>query len=237
VRVSFSRTIAGTLGVVLMLVASPAASVSAGPAPATFGMIPPTNPAANCAPAWAKWDTTAGALDVIDYCRAQQGVGPVRLPSNFGRLTAPEQMFVMIDMERVNRGEPPVVGLTASLDRAAQQAAAAGTDPAIGFGDIWAGGPNSTVGADYSWMYDDGFASANVDCVAPDDPACWGHRDVILANDISATLVAGAGFEAGGSFGPSYALALAGYAPGSKLVFSWADELPYFRAPPGAEPL
>lgn len=233
----FSRTIAGRLGVVLMLIASPATSVSAGPAPGTLGMVPPANPGANCAPASAKWYTSGGALNLIDYCRAQQGVGPLRLPSNFGRLSVPEQMFVMIDLERVNRGEPPVVGLTASLDRAAQQAAQAGTDPAIGLGDIWAGGSNSTAEADYGWMYDDGYASGNVDCVAPDVPACWGHRDVILADDISATLVAGAGFETGRSFGNSYAFALAGYAPGSKLVFSWADELRYFRVPPGAEPL
>ncbi len=45
----------------------------------------------------------------------------------------------MIDLERVNRGEVPVAGLTAPLDRLAQQAAVAGTDPAIGFGDIWEG--------------------------------------------------------------------------------------------------
>ena len=49
--------------------------------------------------------------------------------------------------------------------------------------------------------------------------------------------MAGAGFQTGLSYGNSYALGLAGYAPGSRLVFSWAGELRYFRAPPGIEPL
>jgi hypothetical protein len=200
-------------------------------------MVPPANPATNCTPAWAKLDAAAGALGLIDYCRAQQGVGPVRLPSNFGRLSVPEQMLVMVDLERVNRGEAPVVGLTASLDRLAHQAAAAGTDPAIGFGDIWAGGAASAAEADYAWMYDDGYASSNVDCVAPAGSACWGHRDIILVDDISAPLVAGAGFETGRSYGGSYAFGLAGYVPGPKLVFSWAGELRYFGVPPGPEPV
>ena len=60
-------------------------------------------------------------------------------------------MLVIIDLERVNRGEAPVAGLTRPLDRQAQRAAAAGIDPAIGFGDIWEGGPNSTAEADYGW--------------------------------------------------------------------------------------
>jgi hypothetical protein len=177
------------------------------------------------------------ALELIDYCRAQQGVGPLRLPSNFDRLTVPEQALVMIDLERVNRGEVPVAGLTAPLDRLAQQAAVAGTDPAIGFGDIWEGGATSTVEADYGWMYDDGYLGVNVDCTAPANPACWGPRDIILVDDFSGALVAGAGFETGLSYGNSYALGLADYVPGSRLVFSWAGKLRYFRVPPGLEPL
>jgi len=207
------------------------------PTPGTIGMVPPANPPANCTPAGANLFTQGSILHAINYCRAQQGVGPLRLPSNFATLTVPEEMFVLVDLERVNRGEAPVVGLTAALDSQAQQAANAGADPKIGFGDIWAGGATSTAEADYGWMYDDGYASANADCVAPDDPACWGHRDVILVDDISATLVAGAGFQTGLSYGNSYAMGLAGYVPGQKLVFSWAGELRYFSVPPRAEPL
>ena len=216
---------------------TPSPATTSPAPPGTLGTVPPARPAANCAPTWARVSTPADALELIDYCRAQQGVGPLRLPSNFDRLSVPDQMLVMIDLERVNRGEVPVAGLTAPLDRLAQQAAGAGADPDIGFGDIWEGGPTSTAEADYGWMYDDGYPGINVDCTAPANPACWGHRDVILADDISGTLVAGAGFQTGLSYGNSYAFGLAGYVPGSKLVFSWAGELRYFRVPPGPEPL
>ena len=204
---------------------------------AVLGTVPPANPAANCAPSWAQLSTAAGALELIDYCRAQQGVGPLVLPSNFGRLTVPEQMLVIIDLERVNRGEAPVAGLTRPLDRQAQRAAAAGIAPAIGFGDIWEGGPNSTAEADYGWMYDDGYGGTNVDCTTPTSQRCWGHRDIILADNIPGAMVAGAGFKNGLSHGSSYAFGVAGYAPGPRLVFSWAGELRYFQVPPGAEPL
>ena len=110
-------------------------------------------------------------------------------------------------------------------------------DPAIGFGDIWEGGPNSTADADYGWMYDDGYGGTNVDCTTPTSQRCWGHRDIILADNIPGAMVAGAGFKNGLSHGSSYAFGVAGYAPGPRLVFSWAGELRYFQVPPGAEPL
>ena len=208
------------------------------PPPAgTLGTVPPAKPAANCAPPWAKALTGAGALRLIDYCRAQQGVGPLRLPSNFARLSVPEQMLVIIDLERVNRGEVPVAGLTAPLDHLAQQAAATGSDPAIGFGDIWEGGPISTAQADYGWMYDDGYAGSNVDCTAPGSAAVLGPPGHHPGRRRPRGLVAGAGFQTGLSYGNSYAFGLAGYAPGSRLVFSWAGELRYFQVPPGIEPL
>jgi hypothetical protein len=216
-------------------VPSPATTV---PAPSgTLGTVPPAEPAANCAPARASVYKAPGALTLIDYCRAQQGVGPLHLPSNFARLSVPAQMLVIIDLERVNRGEVPVAGLTAPLDRVAQQAAVAGADPDIGFGDIWEGGPTSTAEADYGWMYDDGYAGVNVDCRAPGGLACWGHRDVILADNVSGPVVAGGGFQLGRPGASSYTFALAVPAPGTKLVFSWAGELRYFRVPPGIEPL
>jgi hypothetical protein len=216
-------------------VPSPATTV---PAPSgTLGTVPPAEPAANCAPAWARMFTVPGALALIDYCRAQQGVGPLHLPSNFARLSVPEQMLVIIDLERVNRGEVPVAGLTAPLDRLAQRAAAAGVDPDTGFGDIWEGGPTSTAEADYGWMYDDGYAGTNVDCGNPGDPGCWGHRDIILADNVSGPVVAGGGFQLGRPGASSYTFALAVPAPGTKLVFSWAGELRYFGVPPGIEPL
>ena len=36
------------------------------------------------------------------------------------------------------------------------------------------------LGADYAWMYNDGYGGTNLDCTTPSDPGCWGHRDNIL---------------------------------------------------------
>ncbi len=119
----------------------------------------------------------------------------------------------------------------------AQKAAIAGTDPDIGFGDIWEGGPTSTAEADYGWMYDDGYAGVNVDCTTPGEAGCWGHREVILMHNVDGPLVAGGGFDASRPSGSSYTFGLAGPAPGARLVFSWAGELRYFSVLPGIEPL
>ena len=63
-----------------------------------------------CAPIGA--DTSSPCLritlEAIDTARAAEGLGPMRLPSDFGRLTVPEQLFVAIDSERVDRGLAPV---------------------------------------------------------------------------------------------------------------------------------
>ncbi len=52
-----------------------------------------------------------------------------RSPSDFPRLTIPEQLFVAVDRERVDRGLAPFAGLTTALDAGAQQGADAGHLP------------------------------------------------------------------------------------------------------------
>ena len=52
------------------------------------------------------------------------------LPGKLLRASLPaEQLFVLADTERVDRGLPPAVGLVAELDQDAQAAAQADTDP------------------------------------------------------------------------------------------------------------
>ena len=50
----------------------------------------------------------------IDAARRREGVGPMVLPSNVQRLTTAEQLFIVIDLERVDRGLAPYLGLTAN---------------------------------------------------------------------------------------------------------------------------
>ena len=152
----------------------------------------------------------------------RRGIGSGQVAPNFARLNAAEQLLVLVDIERVSRGEAPVVGVSARLDRFAQEGAAARTDPALpsasdypgatgGFVANWAGAL-SALDANYVWMYTDGWAGRltdNYDCTGPSASGCWGHRDNILANGSrlpcpvsTCALVMGGGFvNAGGGDG------------------------------------
>lgn len=184
-------------------------------------------------------------LAATNRAQSAEGLGAARLPQNFARLTAAEQLLVLVDIDRVSRGEAPVVGVSIRLDRFAQEGAAARTDPALpsaseypgatgGFVANWAGAI-SALDANYVWMYTDGWAGRltdNYDCTGPSASGCWGHRDNILANGSrlpcpvsTCALVMGGGFvNAGGGDGfSSYSeliVQVSGVAPG--LYYTWA---------------
>jgi hypothetical protein len=132
----------------------------------------------------------------IDNARADEGIGPMELPTDFAELTPSEQLFVMVDCERVDRGLTPIAGELTSLDQVAGTAAQDQSDPSVppdGIADLavaaWVGNWASTESegdALYEWMYDDGLGSINIDCTAADESGCWIHRDNILGfqNDI-----------------------------------------------------
>ncbi len=110
------------------------------------------------------------------------------LPSGFAQLSLPEQLFVGVNLERVDRGLPPFGGLTIALNGNAQRGADDANDPpdpgpAYLLSDAeWAGGSVNGLDAVYGWMYDDGFDSGNLDCLHRGAPGCWGHRKGILDN-------------------------------------------------------
>jgi hypothetical protein len=54
------------------------------------------------------------------------------LPSDYASLRADEQLLVVTDIERVDRGLPPYVGLVDALDQAAMAGANAIVDPTPG---------------------------------------------------------------------------------------------------------
>jgi hypothetical protein len=125
-------------------------------------------------------------VEAIDQARAAEGVRPLVLPAGFASLTVPEQLLVLADLERVDRGLPGFSGLSSALDALAEAGAAANTDP-VGpagsdWGSNWAGGEASALLADYDWMYDDGTGSPNMDCTASNPSGCWDHRNNILGN-------------------------------------------------------
>lgn len=180
-------------------------------------------------------------LAAINACRALENVGPLKLPSNWGALSPVEQGFVLIELERVNRGLAPIVGLSATLNGLASSGAHAGTDPSFpaggGYagGAIWAGAP-SAVAADVLWMYADGPGGENLDCSSAGQAGCWGHRDIMLWDRPGGRLVAGGGYATAGGTSSFAYIVLSGYST-ANLTFTWANELRYFATRPVVEPL
>jgi len=207
------------------------------------------NPPANLTdqPAW-KSCTHSGGVDNSPGCtnamlayinsgRANDGVKPMVLPGNYLLLTPAQQLLVIINLERGDRGMTVIPGLCTSCDAAAQQGIVLGGDPAIdgfAFGSIWAGGTLNVLEADFGWMYDDGWggsraATPNGDCTGPGASGCWGHREMILGNpdyfSPGSTFYAGA---AEGTFSaapgwPTYAAILVAFPPGEVPPLDWTE--------------
>jgi hypothetical protein len=182
------------------------------------------------------------SVALLNSGRRSEHLGPLVLPANWRRLTVPQQMFVMTDLERTARGLPPDSGLARDWDAAATAGAAAGTDPttagsgAHGFESIWAGGMPNPIIAMLGLIYNDAFyrdgASQNIDCTQTNKTGCWGHRGAEL-HDTSQfsceTLCAmGAGYSPKAFDGhESYAEVFGAYGGDNQdpLTFLWLAEV------------
>ena len=227
----------GLMGTVVVLAAVAGGWLSS-PAGAA-GILPPNNPPANIAP------SSPDFLASIDTARADEGVGPMDVSESLvSSLPVAEQAFIIINEERIDRGLPAIAYMTAQLNADAQQGANASNDP--GFpnalsggssltwgGSVWAGGLTSVFGADYYWMYSDGFGGAqgettNVDCSASSSSQCWGHRDILLhefssCGTAAPTLAMGAAASPTATPGGSIAAVLVSTcgAPPTDVTLTW----------------
>ena len=169
---------------------------STAPTPPAQDIPPNPNISFACPTAHDQDTCIATALLAFDNARAEEGVGPMVLPTDFASLTPSEQLFVVVDSERVDRGLTPIAGELTSLDQPAATAAQDEEDPSVPSGGIaglvvsdwvsnWAS-TDSDLSAVYGWMYDDGLGSDNIDCTVADESGCWDHRDNILGfqNDV-----------------------------------------------------
>ncbi|MGH2873334.1 MAG: hypothetical protein ACRDL5_12850, partial [Solirubrobacteraceae bacterium] len=202
-------------------------------------------------------DYTATCLDesaaMLNAGRRNEGLGPLVLPRNWTRLTVPEQIFVLTELERTARGLQPDTGLAADWDADAARGAEAGSDPTgdgagtYGFLSIWAGGQPNPIIATVDWVYDDALfpdhSSLTLGCSPVSSTGCWGHRDAILRDGADTACdsrcAVGAGYSPTGFYrdGPgrgqeSYA-AMFGVGAADNpnpLVFRWTSELPWLPA-------
>jgi hypothetical protein len=200
---------------------------------AAAGVVPPLNPVSNITPS-PGYSGPCGSLAAPNpYCpsgltliygdRQAEGVSPMSLPTNWNALTPPEQMFVMTNEERIDRGIPPISGLSANLDAYAQAAANSGTDPSFppyanGGGSTYASTPSVGM-ALAMWMYDDGPGGTNADCPPSGGGQCWGHRDIILGQYNSPSMM-------GVGYGTGTTQLFVGGDTVDTPYFTWAQEIP-----------
>ncbi|HSX47567.1 MAG TPA: hypothetical protein VLF63_02220, partial [Patescibacteria group bacterium] len=124
----------------------------------------------------------------------------INLPQN-------QQMFIITNAERVDRGLPPITSMTSQLNSYAVYGAKHDCDPGLNssgcnfactFGtdcyltggakitsvgsNLAAGDPFNILIADYYWMYADGLNDGNSECTSTVHKGCWGHRSNILGD-------------------------------------------------------
>jgi hypothetical protein len=219
------------------------------------GLVPPSDPDANASipqsliaaqttncrtqPIDLSAGCTQALLDEIDHVASAEGLAPMALPSNWGSLTVPEQIFVVINLERIDRGLQPLLGLTVPWNLVAQIGADDNTDPGAGSGyvsvaGVWAGGVYNALEADLDWMYEDGPGAINVGCPSAGAPGCWEHRNEILSMGSCTTCVAGAGYDSVSGASSMTAVIVEPNGSTPALSFSWVDNVaPYL---PGSSP-
>ena len=186
-----ARRRAATLLPIGVIIVSTFAATLIGGSAGAAGYLPPANPPGNIAPSSGDW------LTAINSAAAQEGVAAMPVSeAQLASLPLAEQVFTVVNDERIGRGEAPIDYLTSQLNAVAQAGANAGRDPSFPGslsggapvtwgGAIWAGGLTSVLEADYYWMYDDGWGGAlssttNIACTLATPTECWGHRDIML---------------------------------------------------------
>src|ERR1700730_18520672 len=107
-------------GVALALLAGSCSHPSSSPShiadpPASVPAMPDYTQSCSPSGADASVECTQVVLQSIDNARAKEHVGPMVLPSNCRKLSVPQQLFVALNRERVDRRLPPIAGLSDAL--------------------------------------------------------------------------------------------------------------------------
>jgi hypothetical protein len=179
---------------------------------------------------------THALLTDINHARAAEHVRPMVLPRNYGALSGARQLFVVSNLERVDRGLRPQTGMVPALDSVAAAGAARNTDPwlrgwTVGdvavhdWGSNWAGAGNALM-TDWLWMYADGYAGArttNDACSSPGAAGCWGHRANILRRSTQPLLITGTAATMVGHSRSYAQIFVAGHGRAPRYAYTWAQ--------------
>lgn len=157
------------------------------------GSDPPTNtPLGRLPSACATAPTGKTCIDagvyVLDRARRKVGLPPYALPANFPSLSAPQQMFILVNLDRIQYGLRPITGLTAALNHDALASGvwrSADPTPSNTAGlnvwwPGWAGAFDNAPMAYEAWVWNDGEGAQNPRCTPTDHSRCWGHRHSAL---------------------------------------------------------
>ncbi len=136
------------------------------------------------------WACFVDSLAKLDFDHRNEGLPAVSLPANFRSMPEDEQMMILINEERIQRGILPVAAVTNELDQASVGPNNQLTDPSFpnnypltNGGSIAAAGMSNVIDAVRNWVYDDDYPiDTDPTCTATNQAGCWGHREVILTN-------------------------------------------------------
>lgn len=192
-------------------------------------------------------ECSALAFKQLNVDREKGGLPAYSLPGNWKSLTPVDKLFILTNLDRVDRGLPPISGVLNSLNSVARSAAEHDRDPTLNskaariiggnprnlnWVSNWSGSGNIYLN-ELGWMYEDGLPKTgkspivNIDCKTPGGKYCWGHRNnILIPVGISSP------------FQPGYETAMGGYVSrkstaeifanvykrkATRFVYTWAD--------------
>ena len=172
--------------IALVVVASASAGWGGGKDPAhntPLGLLP-----SYCKTAPTGEGCINAGVYYLDKARRRAGVPPYALPADFPSLSPARQMFILVNLDRVQYGLPPITGLTGELNHDALVSGVwVADDPhpsnTAGLNVWWPGWAGAFYNAPMAyegWVWNDGLGSQNPRCTPTDHSRCWGHRHSAL---------------------------------------------------------
>jgi hypothetical protein len=144
-------------------------------------------------PSWCRGAPTGkkcidAVVFYLDKARSRVHLPPYALPANFPSLSPPQQLFILVNLDRVQYGLRPIPGMTAQLSHAALVSGVwRADDPhpsnTTGLNTWWPGWAGAFYNAPMAyetWVWNDGLGSTNPRCTRTDHSRCWGHRHSVL---------------------------------------------------------